>query len=70
MYRCLTGGVSPADNDDPYEVTSEDAQVDFRYVGSTCLILFLDGHSEPAARFSNLPELGKRQIRVKDLDKR
>lgn len=46
-------------------------EVDFRYVGSVCLMLFLDGHTEPVARFEDLTELRQnRQIRVQDLDRR
>jgi prepilin-type N-terminal cleavage/methylation domain-containing protein len=44
-------------------------QVDFRYVGETCLILFMDGHAEPIGRFEKLKELEeKRRVRVRMLE--
>ncbi len=46
-------------------------EVDFRYPGDVCLMLFLDGHAQTVAKFDNLDELqGKRQIRVQKLDQR
>lgn len=54
----------------PYDLDGTGPEVDFRYVGSVCLMLFLDGHVDPVARFQDLPELSSRQIRVQDLDKR
>ncbi len=46
-------------------------EVDFRYPGDVCLMLFLDGHAQTVAKFDDLDELqGKRQIRVQQLDQR
>ena len=46
-------------------------EVDFRYPGDVCLMLFLDGHAQTVAEFDDLDELEtKRQIRVRDLDQR
>ncbi len=43
-------------------------EVDFRYTGWTCLMLFLDDHVEPVTRFQDLADLeDKRGIRVRDL---
>ncbi len=46
-------------------------EVDFRYPGDVCLMLFLDGHAQTMAEFDDLDELEiKRQIRVRNLDQR
>ncbi len=54
-------------------------EVDFRYPGDVCLMLFLDGHAQTVAKFDNLDELQgnssgptkrSRQIRVQKLDQR
>ncbi len=46
-------------------------EVDFRYPGDVCLMLFLDGHAQTVAKFDDLDELqGKRQIRIQQLDQR
>ena len=54
-------------------------EVDFRYPGDVCLMLFLDGHAQTVAKFDNLDELQgsssgptkrSRQIRVQNLDQR
>ncbi len=43
-------------------------EVDFRYSGDTCLMLFLDGHTKPVGRWKNLEELWTiRKIRVQEL---
>lgn len=44
--------------------------VDYRYVGEKCLMLFLDGHVSPEDSFESLRQLEEaRQIRTRDLDK-
>lgn len=45
--------------------------VDYRYVGNVCLMLFLDGHVASESEFETLRELEEeRQIRLLDLDQR
>jgi type II secretory pathway pseudopilin PulG len=45
------------------------SEIDFRYSG-TCLMLFLDGHSEARSPWEELCDLQKAGIRVRALDKR
>ena len=54
-------------------------QVDFRYGGNACLMLFLDGHDEPVDRWGGVADTADgidlvlwcgRNVRVTDLDKR
>ncbi len=68
--------------DPPFDSAGPCLEVDFRYPGDVCLMLFLDGHAQTVAKFDDLDELqGKhvmrdgtvqlrRQIRVQDLDQR
>ena len=43
-------------------------EVDFRYAGETCLMLFMDGHVQPQGIWKNLAELQtSRRIRVEKL---
>ncbi len=43
-------------------------EVDFRYAGETCLMLFMDGHVQPQGIWKNLAELQtSRRIRVENL---
>ncbi len=66
--------------DDPAPFDNSSTQeVDFRYPGDVCLMLFLDGHAQTVAKFDDLDELQgsssgptkrSRQIRVRDLDQR
>lgn len=73
MYLVDSVAGEVIENDEiPYDLNDPTThEVDFRYVGSVCLMLFLDGHTEPVARFEDLVELkDKRQIRVQDLDQR
>jgi prepilin-type N-terminal cleavage/methylation domain-containing protein len=45
--------------------------VDYRYVGNVCLMLFLDGHVASESEFETLRELEEeRQVRMLDLDQR
>lgn len=49
-------------------LTGPTIQVDFRYAGKTCLMLFLDGHVQPQGIWKNLDELQtSRHIRVQNL---
>ncbi len=66
------------DDPPPFDNTSTQ-EVDFRYPGDVCLMLFLDGHAQTVAKFDNLDELQgsssgptkrSRQIRVQNLDQR
>lgn len=60
----------PWDNSitDPANMTLE---VDFRYPGDTCLMLFLDGHIDPQGEWEDLADLEQnRSIRVTNLTKR
>lgn len=46
-----------------------DGQVEFRYAGDVCCMLFLDGHVTVESKWQDLPNLeGTRQIRVRRLD--
>lgn len=64
------------DEPDPYDNTTSDPsimtlEVDFRYPGSTCLMLFLDGHISPEGEWEDLCTLElSRQIRVQELTQR
>ena len=57
--------------DAPFDSAGPCLEVDFRYPGDVCLMLFLDGHAQTVSKFPDLVELqGKRQIRVQHLDER
>lgn len=57
--------------DAPFDSAGPCLEVDFRYPGDVCLMLFLDGHAQTVSKFPDLVELqGKRQIRVQQLDER
>lgn len=64
------------DVDEPYDNTSTNPsvtklEVDFRYPGSTCLMLFLDGHISPEGEWEDLCTLERsRSIRVQALTQR
>ena len=46
-------------------------EVDFRYTGDVCIMLFMDGHVTTEAKWTDLNELERgRQIRVRGLDQR
>lgn len=51
-------------NKEPWDVDGGTAEVDFRY-NSACLMLFLDGHTEPQSAWANLSALEQTQrIRI------
>ncbi len=58
----------PFDRVPPALVGPLTIEVDFRYAGETCLMLFLDGHVGPQGIWKNLAELQtSRRIRVENL---
>jgi hypothetical protein len=58
----------PFDNA-PSDPSSPTLEVDFRYPGDTCLMLFLDGHIDPQGEWDDLIQLqaAPRSVRVQSL---
>ncbi|MBT8486308.1 MAG: hypothetical protein KJO43_12055, partial [Phycisphaerae bacterium] len=55
-----------------YDAASEPStqQVDFRYTGEVCLMLYLDGHIGQTSRFETLDDLEAQGVRVRNLTSR
>lgn len=64
-------GETIATTPDPWNVSSNTCEVEFRYVGDLTLMLYMDGHVTPESKWTDLTDLQQnRQIRVENLDKR
>lgn len=64
------GEVIPTDPD-AWIVDSATGEVEFRYIGDVCTMLFLDGHVTNESKWTNLTDLeANRPIRVRNLDQR
>ncbi|MHC4946793.1 MAG: prepilin-type N-terminal cleavage/methylation domain-containing protein [Planctomycetota bacterium] len=57
------------DGDGDGQADEATLQVDFRY-NDSCLLLFLDGHVDPAPAWEDLDELEARGVRVRELTRR
>ena len=57
--------------DTAWKPDTADCEIDFRYVGDTCAMLFMDGHVTTESKWTDLNDLERgRQIRVRALDQR
>ena len=66
----IDDSAAPFDSADGNGDGHPDWEVDFRYGGDVCLMLFLDGHAGQYTHWKDLVELeGSRRVRICDLDK-
>lgn len=57
--------------DASWKPDTADCEIDFRYVGDSCAMLFMDGHVTTEGKWTDLNDLERsRQIRVRALDQR
>ena len=57
--------------DTAWKPDTPDCEIDFRYVGDVCAMLFMDGHVTVESKWTDLNDLERaRQIRVRGLDQR